>query len=241
MRAETRKALSSRLKAIDFRPAGLVEKLSEAMTEAILEGIFKEGDQLTELDLQKQFNISRTPIRETFRVLEKKGLVEVVPRRGTFVKRISPRDIKEHFPVRSVLEGLAAKGAYANMNPVTLESMQRALGRMKVAAENADTKNYWKQHILFHELFIGVCGNQLLIDLLKTLRMQIMWYRLSYQYYQEDLKSSYRIHEKILGRFRSKHTDPDKLETLVRTHIDVAVDKFIGYLDEQEKLKTPTK
>jgi len=68
-----------------------------------------------------------------------------------------------------------------------------------------------------------------------------MWYRLSYQYYQEDFKRAYRIHEKIMGLFRSKHTDPDKLEALVRTHIDVAVDKFIGYLDEQEKLKASTK
>jgi len=235
------KTLTSKLKAIDFRPAGLVEKLSEAMTEAILEGIFKEGDQLIELDLQKQFHISRTPIRESFRVLEKKGLVEIVPRRGTFVKRISQRDIQEHFPVRSVLEGLAAKQAYARMTPTALESMERALARMKAAAENEDTKSYWKQHILFHETFIDACGNQLLIDLLKTLRMQIMWYRLSYQYYKEDFRRAYRIHEKIMGLFRSKHADPDKLEALVRTHIDVAVDKFIGYLDEQEKLKASTK
>ncbi len=235
------KTLTSKLKAIDFRPTGLVEKLSEAMTEAILEGIFKEGDQLTELDLQKQFSISRSPIRESFRVLEKRGLVEVIPRKGTFVKRISPRDIEEHFPVRSVLEGLAAKQAYANMSPAPLEAMERALARMKTAAENEDTKNYWKQHILFHEIFIDACGNQLLINLLKTLRMQIMWYRLSYQYYKEDFKSSYRTHEKIMGLFKSKNTDPDRLEAIVRTHIEEAVGKFLGYLDEQEKLKASTK
>jgi DNA-binding GntR family transcriptional regulator len=235
------KNLTSKLKSIAFKPTGLVEKLSEAMTEAILEGVFKEGDQLTELELQKQFNISRTPIRESFRVLEKKGLVEVVPRKGTFVKRISPRDIEDHFPVRSVLEGLAAKEAYAKMGPGALEAMERALARMKIAAENEDIKNYWKQHILFHEVFIEACGNQLLIDLLKTLRMQIMWYRLSYQYYKEDFKASYRTHEKIMGLFRSKNTDPDKLESLVRTHIDEAVDKFLGYLQEQEKLRASTK
>jgi DNA-binding GntR family transcriptional regulator len=231
----------SKLKAIDFKPAGLVEKLSEAMTEAILEGIFKEGDQLTELDLQRQFNVSRTPIRESFRVLEKKGLVEVIPRKGTFVKRISPRDIEEHFPVRSVLEGLAARQACANMSPSTLASMERSLARMKIAAENEDTKNYWKQHIIFHEIFIHACGNHLLIDLLKPLRMQIMWYRLSYQYYQEDFKNSYRAHEKIMGLFRNKNTDPDRLEVAVRKHIEEAVHKFLGYLHEQEKLKATRK
>ncbi len=228
---------ASKIGILDFKPTGLVERLSDTLTEAILEGVFKEGDQLIEVDLQKQFGISRTPIRESFRVLEKKGLVEVVPRRGTFVKRIFPRDIEEHFPVRSVLEGLAAKQAYSNMSAGTLEMMERALARMKIAAENEDTKNYWKQHILFHELFINSCGNQLLINMVKMLRMQIMWYRLAYQYYQEDFKKSYRTHEGIMGLFKNKNTDPAILEAAVRNHIDVAVNKFMGYLDAQDKTK----
>jgi DNA-binding GntR family transcriptional regulator len=237
MRVEEMEKLKSKLRNIEFKPTGLVEKLADTLTDAILEGIFKEGDQLTEIDLQKQFSVSRTPIRESFRVLEKKGLVEVVPRKGTFVKRFSRRDIEEHFPVRSVLEGLAAKQAYPNMSADTLKMMERVFSRMKIAAENEDAKNYWKQHILFHEIFIDSCGNHLLIDLLKNLRMQIMWYRLSYQYYQEDFKKSLRRHEVILGLFKGKDTDPDRLEAAVRHHIDVAVNKFTGYFDEQEQIK----
>ena len=139
-----------------------------------------------------------------------------------------------------MLEGLAAKQAYPNMSAGTLDMMERALARMKIAAENEDTKNYWKQHILFHEIFIDSCGNQLLINLVKMLRMQIMWYRLSYRYYQEDFKKSYRAHEAILGLFKNKATDPAKLEAAVRNHIDEAVTKFMGYLDAQEKTKGST-
>jgi DNA-binding GntR family transcriptional regulator len=233
--------LRSKLRQIEFKPTGLVEKLAEILTDAILEGVFKEGDQLTEIDLQKQFNISRTPIRESFRVLEKKGLVEVVPRKGTFVRRFSRRDIEEHFPVRSVLEGLAAKLAYPKMSSDTLKMMERAFARMRIAAQNEDGKNYWKQHLLFHEIFIDACGNQLLITQLKTLRMQIMWYRLSYQYYQEDFKKSLRNHEVILGLFKNRDSDPQRLEAVVRRHIDIAVGKFTGYFDEQEKLKASMK
>jgi DNA-binding GntR family transcriptional regulator len=233
--------LKSKLSSIEFRPTGLVEKLAETLADAILEGVFKGGDQLTEIDLQKQFNISRTPIRESFRVLEKKGLVEVVPRKGTFVKRISRKDIEEHFPVRSVLEGVAARQAYASMNADMLKAMERAFLRMKIAAENEDTKNYWKQHILFHEAFIGACGNRLLINLLKTLRMQIMWYRLAYRYYQEDFKRSLKTHEAILAMFKKKDTDPAELEAAVRNHIAVAVDKFLGYLDQHKPIEGSAK
>ena len=66
-----------------------MEKLSETLTEAILEGIFKEGDQLIEVDLQKQFGISRLH-SGIVSGIEKKGLVEVVPRKGTFCQT--------HFP-----------------------------------------------------------------------------------------------------------------------------------------------
>jgi DNA-binding GntR family transcriptional regulator len=233
--------LRSKLRNIDFRPTGLVEKLADALTDAILEGVFKEGDQLTEIDLQNQFNISRTPIRESFRVLEKKGLVEVVPRKGTFVKRIARKDIEEHFPVRSVLEGIAARQAHANMNAEALRAMERAFARMKHAAENEDTKNYWKQHLLFHEVFIDACGNQLLIGLLQTLRMQIMWYRLSYQYYQEDFRKSLRTHKEILEMFKRPDTDPDRLEAAVRNHIAEAVNTFLGYLDQHQQIEAPRK
>jgi len=97
MRAERMKYSLSKLKAIDFKPAGLVEKTIRGHDRGHSGRHFKEGDQLTELDLQRQFNVSRTPIRESFRVLEKKGLVEVIPRKGTFVKRISPRTSRNIF------------------------------------------------------------------------------------------------------------------------------------------------
>ena len=68
--------LKSKLEKIEFRASGLAEKMADTLSDAILEGIIKAGDQLLELELQKQFGISRTPIRESFRVLENEGLVE---------------------------------------------------------------------------------------------------------------------------------------------------------------------
>jgi|TARA_B100000315_G_scaffold92071_1_gene84812 DNA-binding GntR family transcriptional regulator len=59
--------------------------------------------QLIEAELQKQFGISRSPPREAFRSLGKKELVGTIPRKGTFVKRVTRRDIAENFPVRASL------------------------------------------------------------------------------------------------------------------------------------------
>jgi DNA-binding GntR family transcriptional regulator len=227
-------SFSERIKGLNFKPKALVDSLEQTLTDAIIEGVFQPGDKLVEADLQAQFGISRSPIRETFRVLEKKGLVEMIPRRGTFVKSISRRDIEEHFPVRSVLEGLAAREALKRISGEEISEMQRCLGRMKKAAAARDGMDYFKQHFHFHEIYIHASGNQMLIDMLKNLRMHMLWFRFSYRYYQEDFSVSYRVHEKMLAMYKNPETDPAEIETLVRDHIEVAVDKFVGYLERKE-------
>lgn len=224
--------LSSRLKDIDFKPFVLVEQVSRVLTEAILEGVFKGGDQLVEADLKEQFGISRSPLREAFRDLEKKGLVEIIPRKGTFVKKISRRDIEEHFPVRSVLEGLAAREAHRRLTNEDLQEMAVELKSMKKAAATGDVKSYWEHHLLFHEIFINASENLLLINMLKTLRMHTIWYRFSYQYYKEDLSKSWQVHKKILDLFKSKESKPMDVEKLVCEHIAIAADRFVAYLEE---------
>lgn len=199
-----------------------------------MEGTLRGGEQLVEAQLQEQFGVSRSPIREALRDLEKKGLVEIVPRKGAFVRTISSRDIKENFPVRAVLEGLAAREALDKVQPEQIREMEMALESMKGAVELRDAKSYWEHHRLFHDTFIQACGNQLLMGLLKDLRTHALWYRFSYQYYQEDLSRSLAIHEKILGIFRTK--DPGRgrdLEEMVRVHIEEAMERFLSYLGEQ--------
>jgi DNA-binding transcriptional regulator YhcF (GntR family) len=66
--------LTGKIKNLNFQPHVLGEQVSRILTEAILEGDLKGGDQLVEAELQKQFGISRSPLREAFRDLEKKGL-----------------------------------------------------------------------------------------------------------------------------------------------------------------------
>ncbi len=224
--------LSERIKENFFRPTVLVERVSRILTEAIVEGALKGGDQLIEADLKEQFGISRSPLREAFRDLEKKGLVEIKPRKGTFVKKITRRDIEEHFPVRSALEGLAAREAYPKMNEEDRTEMTREFGNMKTAVSKNDATAFWEHHFLFHEIWINASGNLILINLLKTLRMHTMWYRFSYKYYKEDFNKSLKIHEKILNLFKTKKSDTKKIEDVVRNHIEVAVERFLAYLEE---------
>ena len=221
---------------LKIKPTSLAYQVADMLTEAILEGDYKGGDQLVELELQTQLAISRSPLREAFRELEKKGLVEIVPRKGTFVKRITRKDVEENFPVRAELEGLAARLAAVNMTDAALKEIADILEKMEKTVNQGDIKSYFNHHLKFHEAFIELSNNALLISLLKNLRMQSIWQRFSYQYYQEDLKKSFKVHRNILDLFRKTQLEPEVVGNLVTQHINVARDRFLAYLEKFERM-----
>jgi DNA-binding GntR family transcriptional regulator len=228
--------LADKIKQSDFKPEVLGNQIARVLTEAILDGDLKGGDRLVEAELQKHFNVSRSPLREALRELEKKGLVTIIPRKGTFVKRITRKDIEENFPVRAALEGLAARQAHPKITAETAAAMTRALSQMEDAARRRDTRAYWEHHLDFHELFINASGNEILIHLLKNLRMHSLWHRFSYRYYQEDLQKAVAVHRTILGLLKNPAADAAEIEKIVRGHIDVALEKFMNYLETPDKL-----
>jgi len=230
MSSKTPSEISSKIKQLDFKPTVLVEQVSQRLADAILEGILKGGDKLVEAELVKQFGISRAPIRESFRVLEKRGLVEIIPRIGTFVKTISERDIEENFPVRANLEGLAARLAFPRLSKDDIAQMEKDLQSMIKFAKKKNAKQFREAHIHWHDIFIVACGNDVLIRLLRRLRMHYLWHRFAYKYYQEDFAKTVSYHKKILALFKNKKSDPDEIEKLVRYHIAVALDRFLNYL-----------
>ena len=217
-----------------FKSLTLAHQIANVLKDGILTGKLKGGDQLLEDKLKHDFDVSRTPLREAFRVLEKEGLVEILPRKGTFVRRISRQDIEENFPVRAILEGLAARLAYANLAQQDINDMEEVFEYMKEAAQREDFIDYAKNHIAFHEIFINASNNETLIALLHNLRMNRLWHRYTYQYYKEDFRNSLKIHRRILYLFKKKNVSPEEIEKLVRRHIEIALEPFLASMEKLE-------
>ncbi|MCF8103901.1 MAG: GntR family transcriptional regulator [Desulfohalobiaceae bacterium] len=215
----------------------MVDQVAQILSEKILTGEAKGGSRLNEEQLKVEFGISRTPLREAFRILDKKGLVEVLPRKGVFVKSISKKDIQDNFPVRANLEGLAAVLAYPNLKEQDIQQMKEALEAMKQSAQNNDFYEYTCNHKDFHEIFISAARNDVLISTLYTLRMHTLWHRYTFQYYQQDFKESISLHSQIIDLFESEHTSMKDLEALVRYHIEIAMQPFLKAMDKLENVK----
>ncbi len=227
--------MSPRVKKREFSPqyaVPLVEQITDFLTQAILDGQFENGGRLVETGLQRQFGVSRSPIRESFRILEKKGLVTNIPRKGTYVRNITQKDIEENFPVRANLESLAARLALPYLTGQDIEKMESDFSRMSEAARNNDFKSYLKYHTQYHDVFIRASRNDTLIEILENLRSQALWFRYSYLYVQEAFEYAVTVHRKILDYFIKK--DADRLEALVKEHILIALNRFIEFLESQK-------
>jgi DNA-binding GntR family transcriptional regulator len=192
--------LSEKINKLHYMPIGLAEGISRNLMNAILNGTLEGGEQLIEAELQQVFGVSKSPVREALRDLEKKGLVEIKPRRGAFVKAITRRDITENYRVRAVLEGLAAREAYEKMTPEHFVEMKQILEKMVIAAKKNSNKDYWDQHHLFHSAYLKICDNRILIELLERLRMHNLWYNLAHEYYNKDFdfKEDVELHVEIV-------------------------------------------
>ena len=85
----------------------VTQSIFEILSNRILTSQLKDGERLNENRLAAEHNISRGPLREAFRLLEKEGLVRSIPRKGTFVKELHKRDIEEVFQIREMIECFA--------------------------------------------------------------------------------------------------------------------------------------
>ena len=215
-----------------FKSLTLVHQIANVLKDSILTGKLKGGDQLLEDKLKHDFDVSRTPLREAFRVLEKEGLVEILPWKGAFVKRISRNDVKEIFPLRANLEGLAARLAYENSAQSHVDKMEESLEHMQLSIHKNDFSEYSKHHIAFHDVFIDASQNQTLIDMIQNLRVCTLWHRNTYQFYEEDFGDPLKVHREITDLFKEKMASPDEVEKTVKLHIIAALGAFLATMEK---------
>jgi len=215
-----------------FKSLTLVQQIANVLKDGILKGKLKGGEQLLEDKLRREFDVSRTPLREAFRILEKEGLVEILPWKGAFVRKISRKDIKEVFPLRAKLEGLAARLAYEDSPKGLVDKMEKCLEYMHLSIHRNDFSEYSRHHIAFHDVFIMASQNQTLINIILNLRICTLWHRNTYQFYEEDFGDPLKIHREIADLFMKKMVPSDDVEKVVERHIIAALDAFLATMEK---------
>lgn len=180
-------------------PKGLTQGVVDYLAEAIIYNELKPGQRLREEELARKFQISRSPIREAFRILEQEGLTVFMARRGVQVSLLSRRLVREIYECRAVLEGFAAGCAADHLTPQSMDRLNRIYARMVAAAKRKEVRGYFKENVKLQGEIRELSGNSVLARLLGSLGRQTLRYRyIVYEMVPEMIDISLRRNGEIL-------------------------------------------
>lgn len=153
-----------------------VQRLTDAAYQALKENILRQtlraGQRLNVDELASQLGMSRTPVKDALNALASEGLVEILPRRGTFVIGVTAQDVAEAFEVRRALELLAAELLVARLTDEDLMALRAALARLDEVADG-DAVEHMQRNMAFHRLFVRLAGNRRLSEIYENLDVHI--------------------------------------------------------------------
>ena len=132
----------------------LREMVYEELKMQILTGAIVPGTRMMEVELANQIGVSRTPIREAIRKLEKEGLVVIEPRRGAYASQISTKDMVEILEVRQNMEGLAAFFAASRMQPEQLDDLKEVAEKYNRAVADGNMEDMITYDTRFHRIIV---------------------------------------------------------------------------------------
>lgn len=201
----------------------LYEVVTEQVRAAILNGDLFPGERLVEDRLAQELQVSRHPVREALRTLQLEGLVEISPRRGATVSRITPEEAGEFFQVLAVLDGLAARLASMHRDSDDIGALESVLERAGEAQGNEDLPTLTQLNREFHSIVAAAGKNRHLAEIMNPLRDRIQWAQAAVARRRPDL--SWAEHEKIFTAI--KDGVGDAAETLASAHIEAARETYL--------------
>jgi len=159
----------------------LREIVYEELKMQILTGKITPGMRMMEVELAESMGVSRTPIREAIKQLEKEGLVIIEPRKGAYASQISVKDMVDILEVRQDMEGLAAHMAAYRMTPKQMKELESISVGYNKAVEDGNMMDMIKYDTEFHNLIVESCNNNILTMMINQLQELLLRFR--YVYY----------------------------------------------------------
>ncbi|MCR5295748.1 MAG: GntR family transcriptional regulator [Lachnospiraceae bacterium] len=205
----------------------------------ILRGELSPGERLMEIALAEKLGVSRTPIREAIRMLEREGLVVMKPRRGAQVAKISVQELNDVLEIRKCLETLATRKVCERMEKEELERMREAAAVFEnlVASEQEDLAALAEADVNFHDTIYQGAGNRRLIQMLGNLREQMYRFRIEYLKEKDVRRKLADEHKRILDAVAARNSE--EAVRLIEEHIDQQHQMIVESILEKEEGYVP--
>lgn len=216
----------------------IAERLARVIREYILQlrPGFEPGQRIRVRELAMAFGVSTTPVKEALKHLEVHGLVQIRPRHGVFVTRLSLRDVEEIVAIRAGLEQLALRLCGGRVQPDLMAALERAITACETHISAGDFDRYRQEDIVFHRLLVEAGGNQRLVALYQGLLDQLQIVHVYIPRTSANVRASLREHRRLLEVIRIGCLE--SIEQEIAAHWERSksriLDAYAMYLEQSE-------
>ena len=187
------------------------------LRQMIVAGDLAPGQRISEREIGEQLDgMSRTPLREAFKVLAAEGLVTILPNRGASVTALSMAEVDEAIELLVGLEGLAAPAACERISADGLGQIEVLHQRMGAAYRAEQLMEYFELNQAIHQCVVDAAGNRVLSRIYAAECARIRRYRYAGNRRHERWDSALVEHEQILGALKERNGP--LLRELLRAH-----------------------
>jgi len=192
------------------------QSIYRSLRERILRNDLPSGARLVLRDIAGQYDSSDIPVREALRMLERDGLVELIPYRGARVTTLTEKEIEETYFIRGHLESIATGLAAERITEEELATLDELMVLMREAVEMQDGPRFSDLNHQFHETIIVACGNEMLRELAMDIWQRHSGFQRVFRMVPDRLVASQEEHEGIMTALRAR--DVRRAATLALWH-----------------------
>lgn len=208
--------------------ATLAANVAERLRRLIIDGTLVPGVWLNERELCERLQVSRTPLREAYRMLAADGLVVLLPKRGAQVVALSPEEVADIFDLLAVLEGLTGRLAAQRATDEELAGIAALHRRMRAAHRARDIDSYYEASMGTHLAVSAAAHNAALADTHRRLNLRVQNLRYRSNLDTASWRQAVAAHDAFVKALLAR--DAATAEALMREH---ALEKKANAMGQQ--------
>lgn len=214
---------------IDYKIVSLANQVYERIEANILNGVYAQGEIISESRLAADLGVSRTPVREALTRLEAERLIADTPA-GSMVLGITEQDVDDMFMVKKQLEPMASGLAAQNISEKGLAALKDVLEQQEFYASKGNAERVKNLDTQFHDIIYAECGSPTYQHILSPVHHKLAKYRKDSLTRDDRIFRSVEEHRDIVKAIEERHIK--EVENLMQLHIGHSYDNITKYIDD---------
>lgn len=206
----------------------------EVLKHAIITGEIPAGERIVETDYAERLHISRTPLREALRKLERDGLVEYVLRRGVVVRAFTIADVDEIYTIRNSLEMLTLPAIVEKATEQDIASLREKLHTMDALMASGDIETLSPLTRAFHTQFTAICAQKRILRVIEGQDEYIRRFSAMAIRQEDRLSAAHEEHYQLVDLVEKRNLEA--LKKLMYQHIERSKENCLAALAAQNQI-----